>query len=62
MSPLMKYNEDDPSQSRGADEERGFKEYLVTNSMNTLEAAWAPIRKTISCCDENDGPTYFNKP
>ncbi|KAE9533160.1 hypothetical protein AGLY_009588 [Aphis glycines] len=28
MSPLMKYNEDDPSQSRGADEERGFREYL----------------------------------
>ncbi|KAE9542744.1 hypothetical protein AGLY_002655 [Aphis glycines] len=47
MSPLMKYNEDDPSQSRGADEERGFREYLVTNSMNPLEAAWAPIRKTI---------------
>ncbi|KAE9522683.1 hypothetical protein AGLY_016905 [Aphis glycines] len=61
MSPLMKYNEDDPSQSRGADEERGFREYLVTNSMNPLEAAWAPIRKTIPrtihAVDENDGPT-----
>ncbi|KAE9523778.1 hypothetical protein AGLY_015838 [Aphis glycines] len=61
MSPLMKYNEDDPPQSRGADEERGFREYLVTNSMNPLEAAWAPIRKTIPrtihAVDENDGPT-----
>ncbi|KAF0707723.1 Uncharacterized protein FWK35_00029969, partial [Aphis craccivora] len=61
MSPLMKYNEDDTSQSRGADEERGFREYLVTNSMNLLEAAWASIRKTIPrmihAADENDGPT-----
>jgi len=60
MSPLLRYNEDDPSQSRvvkifkysilcyskGADEERDLREYLVTHSMNPLETAWAPIRKT----------------
>ncbi|KAE9525147.1 hypothetical protein AGLY_014561 [Aphis glycines] len=56
MSPLLRYNEDDPSQSRGADEEKGLREYLT---------AWAPIQKTkprpIHAVDENDGPTYFNR-
>ncbi|KAE9543410.1 hypothetical protein AGLY_002210, partial [Aphis glycines] len=65
MSPLLRYIEDDPSQSRGADEEKGLREYLVTHSMNPLETAWAPIRKTkprpIHAVDENDGPTYFNR-
>ncbi|KAF0709216.1 Uncharacterized protein FWK35_00028494 [Aphis craccivora] len=66
ISTLIRYNEDDPSQSRSADEETGLREYLVTNLINPLEIAWTPIRKTIPrtihAVDENDGPTYFNRP
>ncbi|XP_022160972.1 uncharacterized protein LOC111031783 [Myzus persicae] len=58
MSPLMTYNEDDLSQSRAADEERGFREYSSTHS----DTAWAPIRKTKpKAVGEYDGPTYFNR-